>query len=108
MGVNFRSQNLTNVCSVIFTITFLRYCTNQHAASSHIINKVCPYSCRYSYSKEEKNHPVMTLNHHKKACRAIRFSASGERLFTASKDKSLQMIDVNQGAVAQSLKKAHE
>ncbi|XP_064636952.1 WD repeat-containing protein 55-like isoform X2 [Lineus longissimus] len=50
----------------------------------------------------------MTLNHHKKACRKLKFSTSGERLYTASKDKSLQIIDLNHGKVFHKFMKAHE
>lgn len=61
----------------------------------------------HSYSTSEENHVLMILKHHKKACRAVHFSPTGDRLFTASKDKSLQMVDVSQGTVAQSINKAH-
>ena len=51
---------------------------------------------------------MVSLSHHRKSCRGLRFSQSGERLFTVSKDKSLQMVDMNAGTVAQKIKKAHE
>ncbi|CAH1777728.1 unnamed protein product, partial [Owenia fusiformis] len=62
----------------------------------------------HSYSTSEKNHELMTLKHHKKACRAVKFSPNGERLFTASKDKSIQMVDLNTGTVVKNIQKAHD
>ena len=50
----------------------------------------------------------MTFEHHKKACRAVRFSADGQELFTASKDKSIQIVDLNTGVVKHKISKAHE
>lgn len=51
----------------------------------------------------------MTLGHHKKACRGLKFNApEGNKLYTISKDKSLQVVDVDRGAVCQAIKKAHE
>lgn len=49
----------------------------------------------------------MTLEHHKKACRALRFSKDGIHLYTASKDKSIQVVDLNTGSVKQKIKAAH-
>ncbi|CAG2248453.1 WD repeat-containing protein 55,WD repeat-containing protein 55 homolog [Mytilus edulis] len=51
---------------------------------------------------------IMTLTHHKKACRCLRFSNNGEELYTASKDKSIQIIDLNTGGVKHKFKKAHD
>jgi len=50
----------------------------------------------------------MTFNNHKKACRVIRFAQGGTELVTVSKDKSLQVIDLDDGAVKMTIKKAHE
>lgn len=61
----------------------------------------------YSYSISEENHVLLDLRHHKKACRALSFSPDGLHLFTASKDKSLQAVDMNTGGIAHSVKKAH-
>ncbi|KAK3099283.1 hypothetical protein FSP39_002018 [Pinctada imbricata] len=61
----------------------------------------------HSYSTEKQNSLLMTLNHHKKACRAIRFSGDGNQLYTASKDKSIQTVDLNTGAVKTKISKAH-
>ena len=63
---------------------------------------------RYSYSTEQTNHELMKFGHHKKACRCIRFADSGDKLFTASKDKSISIIDLEKGVVCKHLKKAHE
>ncbi|KAM7435026.1 WD domain repeat-containing protein 55 [Porites harrisoni] len=62
----------------------------------------------YSYSVSEENHLLLDLHHHKKACRALAFSKDGLYLFTASKDKSLQAVDMNTGGVAHAVNKAHK
>lgn len=51
---------------------------------------------------------LLDLHHHKKACRALAFSKDGLYLFTASKDKSLQAVDMNTGGVAHAVNKAHK
>lgn len=62
----------------------------------------------HSYATGEENHLLMKLTHHKKSCRGLKFSApEGRKLFTISKDKSLQVIDMEKGAVSQAIKKAH-
>ncbi|XP_058947791.2 WD repeat-containing protein 55-like [Pocillopora verrucosa] len=61
----------------------------------------------HSYSVSEENHLLLELHHHKKACRALTFSLDGLYLYTGSKDKSLQAVDMNSGAVAHSIVKAH-
>lgn len=50
----------------------------------------------------------MTFNNHKKSCRAVQFAQGGTELVTASKDKSLQVIDLDDGAVKMAIKKAHK
>ena len=62
---------------------------------------------RHSYSVKEDNHQLLSLGHHKKGCRAVRFSPAGESLFSVSKDKSLQMVDLDQGTVKHCIKQAH-
>lgn len=62
----------------------------------------------YSYSEESPNHKLMTLNNHKKCCRALSFSSDGNLLFSASKDKSIKIVDMNTGALSQKIIKAHE
>ena len=44
---------------------------------------------------------------HAESCRAVRFSTSGEQLFTASLDKSITAIDTATGAVVARLEGAH-
>lgn len=62
----------------------------------------------YSYSTEGPNHELMTLNHHRKSCRAVKFSSEGDILFTASKDKSIQVVDMETGSVSSKIAKAHD
>ncbi|KAJ1870758.1 WD domain repeat-containing protein 55 [Coemansia sp. RSA 990] len=45
---------------------------------------------------------------HKKSCRSVCFSGDGQRLFTASKDRSWQAMDVETGAEAVRIANAHE
>lgn len=61
----------------------------------------------HTYSTTGENNELMNLEHHKKACRALKFSSDGIHLYTASKDKSIQVIDLNTGSVKQKLKGAH-
>ncbi|EDO47048.1 predicted protein [Nematostella vectensis] len=61
----------------------------------------------HSYEAGKDSKMLMELNHHKKPCRALAFSKDGLHLFTASKDKSLQAIDMNSGSIAHAIKKAH-
>ena len=65
------------------------------------------YCFRHSYSVGGENNLLMTLNHHKKACRAVRFSDDGNELYTVSKDKSIHTVDLNTGAVKSKIPKAH-
>ncbi|XP_076330623.1 WD repeat-containing protein 55 [Tachypleus tridentatus] len=62
----------------------------------------------YSYSVHATNHELMTLDHHKKSCRALCFSEDGTLLFSASKDKSLQVVDMNTGSVTSKMMNAHK
>lgn len=50
----------------------------------------------------------MTFSHHQKACRGVQFHSDGKLLFSISKDKSLQAIDLNVGAVVHKIPKAHD
>ncbi|XP_062591946.1 WD repeat-containing protein 55-like isoform X3 [Saccostrea cucullata] len=61
----------------------------------------------HTYSNTEESNELMKLEHHKKACRAVRFSDDGLHLYTASKDKSIQIVDLNTGAVKHKIKAAH-
>jgi len=64
--------------------------------------------CRHSYSNTAENNELMKLSHHKKSCRTLSFSPSGEELHTASKDKSFNTIDLNTGVLKRRVKNAHE
>uniref|UniRef100_A0A0B6ZZW1 Uncharacterized protein n=1 Tax=Arion vulgaris TaxID=1028688 RepID=A0A0B6ZZW1_9EUPU len=61
----------------------------------------------HSYSTEKENVQVHQLVHHKKACRALKFSEDGRRLFSVSKDKSLYCVDVETGRLKKKIKNAH-
>ena len=63
---------------------------------------------RHSYSCTAENSELLTFNEHKKSCRALQFSSSGEDLHTASKDKSIHTLDLNTGSVKRKIKNAHE
>ena len=63
--------------------------------------------CRHTYSTTGENNELMNLEHHKKACRALKFSNDGIHLYTASKDKSIQVVDLNTGSIQQKIKGAH-
>ncbi|XP_067136859.1 WD repeat-containing protein 55 [Centruroides vittatus] len=62
----------------------------------------------YSYSEEGPNHELITLNHHKKCCRALSFSHDGNLLFSTSRDKSIKIVDMNAGSLSHKIIKAHE
>lgn len=71
-------------------------------AAGNIGGEVTLHSCSGSDSS-----CLMTFKHHKKACRALRFSEDGEKLYTASKDKTIKVVDLNQGSLEKTLK-GHE
>jgi len=50
----------------------------------------------------------MSFSCHKKSCRRVRFNTDGSQLVTASKDKSIQVIDMGAGSIAATIKDAHE
>ncbi|XP_041360026.1 WD repeat-containing protein 55-like isoform X2 [Gigantopelta aegis] len=62
----------------------------------------------HSYKAGGENVLQHKLCHHKKACRTIKFSPSGNDLHTASKDKSLCCVDIETGQIKTRIKKAHE
>ncbi|XP_028401663.1 WD repeat-containing protein 55-like [Dendronephthya gigantea] len=61
----------------------------------------------HSFGKDG-NTLLMELKHHKKACRAVQFSTDGLYLTTASKDKTIQAVDMNTGSICRVVRKAHE
>lgn len=48
----------------------------------------------YSYSTDTENREVIAYEHYKKYCRTVKFSASGEYLFTGSQDTVIYAIDL--------------
>ena len=62
----------------------------------------------HSYSSTEENRKLFENTEHVKACRNVSFSSNGERLYSSSKDKSIQIIDLNTGTAVTRLEKAHE
>ena len=62
----------------------------------------------FSYSNTEKNKNLLEFKNHKKACRCLSFSMDGKKLYSASKDKSVCVVDMNNGAVIKHLMKAHQ
>jgi len=72
-------------------------------ASGEISGKVCIYSV-----SNDENKKIFENTNHTKACRNLTFSSDGERLYTCSKDKSLQVIDLNTGNLVTRMEKAHE
>lgn len=64
----------------------------------------------YNYNVLDENggnREVLSLNHHQKACRGLQFNEAGDRLFTISSDKSLQIID-GTGNVILNIEDAHD
>lgn len=61
-----------------------------------------------SYSIDGPSHELFLLQHHKAACRKLRFSQEGTLLFTVSKDGSLCALDVNTGAISHHIQEAHK
>ena len=66
------------------------------------------YFFRHTYSCTKENSELLTFSEHKKSCRALKFSPSGEELHTASKDKAIHTLDLNTAAVKRKIKHAHE
>jgi len=63
---------------------------------------------RHSYSAAATHSQLMSFNGHKKSCRRVRFNSDGSQLISASKDKSIQVVDMSAGSVAAKIKDAHE
>lgn len=60
-----------------------------------------------SYTNEG-NETVRTLGHHKKTCRDIEFSHSGDKMMTASKDHSICICDAESGNIVRRILRAHD
>lgn len=85
----------------IFHVAF--HPTKNVIACAEITGKVSIHS----YSTDE-NHQLCENTGHTKACRNVSFSSNGERLYSSSKDKSIQVLDLHTGTVVNKLEKAHE
>ncbi|KAI9209286.1 WD40-repeat-containing domain protein, partial [Polychytrium aggregatum] len=55
-----------------------------------------------------ENSHLFSSDHHKKSCRALAFSHNGDSLYTASKDKSLQVLDSSTGKLKLRKADAHD
>lgn len=62
----------------------------------------------YSYScLEGGNRELWSSGHHLKSCREVSFSHDGHKLFTVSKDKSIHILNVEEGRLVTRFSKAH-
>ncbi|XP_066481276.1 WD repeat-containing protein 55 [Tiliqua scincoides] len=62
----------------------------------------------YSYScLEGGNKELWSSGHHLKSCREVSFSHDGHKLFTVSKDKSIHILNVEEGRLVKRFSKAH-
>uniref|UniRef100_A0A8C3SYV1 WD repeat-containing protein 55 n=1 Tax=Chelydra serpentina TaxID=8475 RepID=A0A8C3SYV1_CHESE len=62
----------------------------------------------YSYScLEGGNRQLWSSGHHLKSCREVSFSQDGNQLFTVSKDKSIHILNVEEGRLVTRFFKAH-
>ncbi|MEE6478725.1 hypothetical protein FKM82_011977 [Ascaphus truei] len=63
----------------------------------------------YSYScLEGGNKELWSSGHHLKSCRDAAFSSDGQQLFTVSKDKSIHILNVEEGKLVKRISKAHD
>lgn len=63
----------------------------------------------YSYScVEDENKELWSSGHHLKSCRDSAFSTDGQQLFTVSKDKSIHILNVEEGKLVKRITKAHD
>ncbi|XP_046899179.1 WD repeat-containing protein 55 [Hypomesus transpacificus] len=63
---------------------------------------VYSYSCTEGETKE-----LWSSGHHLKSCREVAFSHDGQKLFSVSKDKSVHLMDVEEGKLVTRITKAH-
>ncbi|KAK3577747.1 hypothetical protein CHS0354_015784 [Potamilus streckersoni] len=75
-------------------------------AAGTIEGEIIVYS--YSCDPAKENKELQKSKHHKKSCRSLRFSPSGEELHSVSKDKSIKCLDLNTGKLKRKIKNAHE
>ncbi|KAG8439105.1 hypothetical protein GDO86_005352 [Hymenochirus boettgeri] len=63
----------------------------------------------YSYScLENGNKELWSSGHHLKSCRDSAFTSDGLQLFTVSKDKSIHILNVEEGKMVKRIPKAHD
>ncbi|XP_053320137.1 WD repeat-containing protein 55 [Spea bombifrons] len=63
----------------------------------------------YSYScLENGNKELWSSGHHLKSCRDVAFTSDGQNLFTVSKDKSIHILNVEEGKLIKRISKAHD
>ncbi|KAM8974169.1 WD repeat-containing protein 55 [Pelodytes ibericus] len=63
----------------------------------------------YSFAcLEDGNKELWSSGHHLKSCRDSAFSFDGQQLFTVSKDKSIHILNVEEGKMVQRISKAHD
>ncbi|XP_054716334.1 WD repeat-containing protein 55-like [Uloborus diversus] len=53
----------------------------------------------YTYGKETGNIEAIAFEHHKKSCRAVKFSSCGQYLFTGSQDTTVEVIDLETSSI---------
>ncbi|KFM59783.1 WD repeat-containing protein 55, partial [Stegodyphus mimosarum] len=53
----------------------------------------------YSFEKNSECKEILTFEHHKKSCRAVKYSQSGNYLFTASQDTTIYVVDLETNSV---------
>lgn len=61
----------------------------------------------YKYNNEETK-LVSTMEMHLKSCRDVEFSNDGQTLFSAAKDKSIMLLDVESEKLTRLYEEAHE
>lgn len=65
------------------------------------------FNFRYKYGLEE-NEKKSTLELHSESCRNIEFSEDGKILYSAGKDKSVNLTDIETEKFVQFFEDAHE
>lgn len=62
----------------------------------------------HSYAIDAPSHELLSFSHHKHPCRRVRFHPDGTLMFTAAKDSSICISDMNTGALVHEIQQAHE
>ncbi|CAG8546112.1 5238_t:CDS:2, partial [Acaulospora morrowiae] len=63
---------------------------------------------RYATEANAENQNILSIRPHRKSCRGLEFNHDGTVLFSVSKDKSIQVIDLETGEILVSKSGAHE